>query len=76
MKLLMILAAMKLIPDLFVTSKMIKKPFMALYPDNNILYFHEGSGNVVYNCKKMGVLNIDLHNVIYDNNFDEDYPGF
>ena len=26
--------------------------------------------------KKMGILNIDLHSIIYDNNFDEDYPGF
>ena len=50
----MILAAMKLIPDLFVTSKMIKKLFMTLYPDKNILCVHEGSGNVVFNCKKNG----------------------
>ena len=34
------LAALKLIPDFFVTSKMIKKHFTALYADDNILYFN------------------------------------
>ena len=35
------LAALKSIPDWFVTSKMIKKLFTALYADENILYFNE-----------------------------------
>ena len=34
------LAALKPIPDCFVTSKMIKKHFAALYADDNILYFN------------------------------------
>ena len=33
------LAALKLIHPWFVTSKMIKRPFTALYADDNILYF-------------------------------------
>ena len=43
------LAALKLIPDWFVTSEMIKKLFTALYADENILYFNEASDNVVFN---------------------------
>ena len=63
---------MKLIPDWSVTSKMIKKPFTALYADENILYFDEDSGNVVFNCNGMG---IDIYlNINLDNSFDEVDP--
>ena len=65
------LAALKLIPDWFVTSKMIKELCAALYADENILYFNEDSGNVVFTCKEMGVLDIDLNNINLDNNFDK-----
>ena len=58
------LAALKLIPDCFVTSKMIKKLVTALYADENILYFNEDSGN-------MGVLNIGLNNVSLNNNSED-----
>ena len=37
------LAALKLIPNWFVTSKMIEKLYTALYVDENILYFDEDS---------------------------------
>ena len=40
------LAALKLIPDWFVTSKMMKELFTALYADKNILYFNKDSGNL------------------------------
>ena len=40
----------------FVTSKMIKKLFTALYADKNILYFDEDFGNVVFSCNKMDIL--------------------
>ena len=40
-----------------------------MYADENILYFNEDSGNVVFSCNEMGVLNINL-----DNSFDEDDP--
>ena len=53
---------------------MIKKLFTALYADENILYFDEGSGDVVFKCNEMGILNIDLNNVSLDNSFDEDDP--
>ena len=68
------LAALKLIPDWFVTSKMIKKLYTALNADENIFYFNEDSGNVVFSCNEVGILNIDLNNINLDNNFDEDDP--
>ena len=67
------LAALKLIPDWFVTSKMIKKLYTVLYADENILYFNKDS-DVVFNGNGMGILNIDLNNINLDNNFDEDDP--
>ena len=65
------LAALKLISYWFVTSKMIKKIFTALYADENILYFNEDSGNVVFSCIEMSILNLDLNNSNLDNDFDE-----
>ena len=54
------LTALKVFPDWFVTSKMIKKLFTILYIDDNILYFNEDSGNVVFSCNEMDIHNIDL----------------
>ena len=63
------LAGLKLIPDYFVTSKMIKKLFTALHADENILYFTEDTGNGVCSCNEMGIVNIELNNINFDNNF-------
>ena len=65
---------MKLIPDCFVTSKMIKKLLTALYAEENILYFNEGSGDAVFNCNEMGILNIGPNNISLDDTFDKDDP--
>ena len=46
-----------------------------MYADKNILYFNEDSGNVVFNCNEMGILNIDLDNINLDNNFDKHDSG-
>ena len=46
------LAALKLFPDWFVTRKMIKKLFTALYADENILYINKNSGNVHFLVRK------------------------
>ena len=54
------LTALKVFPDWFVTSKMIKKLFTILYIDDNILYFNEDSGNVIFSCNEMDIHNIDL----------------
>ena len=48
------------VPNWFITSKMIKKLFTDLYADENILYFDENVGNVLFNCNQMGILNINL----------------
>ena len=53
---------------------MIKKIFTALYADENILYFNEGSGDVIFNCSGMGILNIDRNNISLGDKFDEDDP--
>ena len=45
-----------------------------MYADENILYYNEDSGNVLFYCNEMGILNIDLNNINLDNNFDEDDP--
>ena len=61
---------MKLFLDWFVKIKTIKKLYTALYADNNILYFNEDSGNVIFSCNEMGIFNIDLNNISLDNKFD------
>ena len=53
------LPELKLIPDSFVTSKMVEKLCTALYADENLLYFDEDSGNVVFSCNEMGIPNPD-----------------
>ena len=68
------LATLKLIPDQFLTSKMIKKNFIALYANENMLYVNEDSGTVVFNCNGMNILNINLNNIDLDNNVDKNDP--
>ena len=64
-------AALTLVSGWFVTSKMIKFFFTASYADENILYFGEDSGNVVFVCNGKAILNIDLNNINLD---DKEYP--
>ena len=69
------LTALKSIPDWFVTSKIIKKLFNALYAEDNILYFNEDYGNAVLSCNEMGIFNIDLNNInLDDTNYNEVDP--
>ena len=68
------LVALKLISDWFVTSKMIKKLFTALYADENILYCNEDSGDAVFNYNEMGIVNINHNHINLDNNFEEHDP--
>ena len=40
------------------------------------LYFNEDSGNVVFSCNEMGILNIDLNNIkLDDSNYEQDDPA-
>ena len=69
------LPALKFVPDSFVTSKMIKKLFSALYADDNILYFIENSGNAVFPCNEMGIVNKDVNNInLDDTNYAKNDP--
>ena len=43
--------------------------------DENILYFNEDSVDVVFDCNRMGIVNVDLNNINLYNNFDEDDPN-
>ena len=63
--------AFKLIPDWFVTRRMIKKLFTALYADANLLYVNEDFANAVFNWNRMGILNIDINDINHDDNFHE-----
>ena len=63
------LAALKLIPDWFVVSKMIKKLYTTLYADKHILYFDEDSGYAVFYCNEMGILSVYLNNINLVSNF-------
>ena len=47
--------------------KWLKKIFILLYADQNILHFNEDSGDVVFNWNEMNNINLD-------NNFDEGDP--
>ena len=67
------LAALKFVPDWFVTNKLIKKLSTALYADENKLYFNEDSDNVTFICNETGIFNLDLNNInLDDTNYDED----
>ena len=69
------LAALKIILDWFVRSKMIKKLLTGLCTDDNIIYFNEDSGDVRFFCNEMGILSVDLNNINFDDtNYDEDDP--
>ena len=68
------LAALKLIPDQFVTSKMIKKLCTASQADDGLHFFDENSGDVTIRCNEMGILSENHKNVKLNNNFDEDDP--
>ena len=68
------LAALELIADWFVTSKMIKELYTALYAGDGLLFFDEDSGDVTLCCNEMDILSVNLNNIDLDNNFDEDDP--
>ena len=70
-----ILPPLKLDPDWSVANKMIKKLHNALLADDDILFFDEDSGNVIFSSDEMGIFSVDLNNINLDNvNFDKDDP--
>ena len=54
---------------------MTKELDTGLYTDENILYFNKSSGNVLFSCNDIDILNIDRNNINLDTNFDQDGPN-
>ena len=48
------------IPHWFVTSKMIKIKYNALYSDDGLLYFDDDSGNDIFSCNEIGILSVNF----------------
>ena len=42
--------------------------------NRSTVYFNEDSDNLVLNCNEKAILNLDLNNISFDDNFDEDDP--
>ena len=42
--------------------------------NRSTVYFNEDSDNLVLNCTETAILNLDLNNISFDDNFDEDDP--
>ena len=53
---------------------MIIKLFTALYIDHNIHYFDEDSGEAIFNCSEIIILDINFNNISLDVKFQEDNP--
>ena len=68
------LASLKLTPDWFVTTKMTRKVFAALYTDDGLLFVDKDCGDVTFFCDEMGILTVNLNNINQDDNFHEDDP--
>ena len=45
-----------------------------MYADENIIYFNEDSGDVIFDYNEMDIVNINLNNINLDDNFDEEDP--
>ena len=45
---------------------MIKKLLTALCTDDNILYFNEDSGDVIFSCNEMGIFSVYLNSINLD----------
>ena len=68
------LVVLKLIPNWFVTTKMIKKLFYCFVRKWWFTLFFEDSGDVTFFCNEMGILSVNSNYINLVNNFDEDDP--
>ena len=46
-----------------------------MYAYENIPFFQEDSGNIIFPFNEMSILNIDINNINLDNNFIQDNPN-
>ena len=51
----------KFVPDWVVTNEIIKKLYIALFPDDYILFFEEDSGNVTFSSDETRILSVDFN---------------
>ena len=70
-------AALKFIPDWFVTSKMLEKLDNVLQANDDILFYNEDFDKVTFIANQIHTLAADLDRINLDNdyNFDEDDPN-
>ena len=61
-----LLSTLKFVSDWFVTSKMIKKLYNALFADDDILFFDEDSGNDTFSSDEIGILSAIVDNINTD----------
>ena len=64
------LAALKFIPDWFVTSKMLEKFDNALHANDDILFYNEDFDKVTFIANQKHTLATDLDKINLKNNFD------
>ena len=69
------LPTLTFVSDCFVTKKMIKKLYTALFADDKVLFFDEYAGNVTIATDKISILRVNLNNIYhYDASFYKDDP--
>ena len=60
------LPELKLVPDWFVSNKMLEKLHTTLFTDDDIAFFHEDSGSVTHFSNKIDILSVNFKNINLD----------
>lgn len=60
------LPELKLVPDWFVSNKMLEKLHTTLFADDDIAFFHEDSGSVTHFSNKIDILSVNFKNINLD----------
>lgn len=60
------LPELKLVPDWFVSNKMLEKFHTTLFADDDIAFFHEDSGSVTHFSNKIDILSVNFKNINLD----------
>lgn len=60
------LPELKLVPDWFVSNKMLEKLHTTLFADDDIAFFHEDSGSVTHFSNKVDILSVNFKNINLD----------
>ena len=60
------LPELKLVPDWFVSNKMLEKFHTTLFADDDIAFFHEDSGSVTHFSNKVDILSVNFKNINLD----------